>query len=611
MADNKRGTLYQSLNQIFNWSGVSPDAKLNDPNKAQIVIKGNSPDDIIRKGLEIQQKRDLQNKFFKTTERGFQKAMQYEAARLPAYMDFEGMEYYPIIASALDLFMEESTTIGDSGKMLSIYSQDGRIKYHLEELFYNILNVNVNLPFWIRNMPVKWDSIIPLLNGESITIKEISERLKKNPETELWTYSIQDKTKNVLPGKIIWCDLTRKNSEIIRVYLDNESYMETAPDHEFLMRNGTYKKAEDLKPKDSLMPFYTKISEAPLDDVIGYEKIYNPSSNHYKFTHGLIAHECCKDIEKEKLSNERYCTHHKDFNKLNNNPNNLLRMTIKEHVDYHWKHSAILKRKDVTEKRMKGIDKYLRSQERRDRMSEEMMGIYPKYFNDYNNSELHDKHNIIRKEAMLKHWSDENYRKKMKDKMELKLNNTCLNYIIRIIDRNKKYVSINKICKMLSNDNIFMELFKKTNSHIKKDLSRSMNTNTFSNLIFRFTGLLYQDFVLTINPDIADDEMFIRTKNIINAKAENEKNKLLNHKVLYIERIDIGEDVYCMEVVGPNNEQDRHNFPICGKDKDGKTNRNGVFVSNCKYGDNWILLYGERGEEQRFTIAGLARLTIR
>ena len=36
--------------------------------------------------------------------------------------DYEGMEFYPIISSALDLFMEEATTIGVNGNMLNIYS---------------------------------------------------------------------------------------------------------------------------------------------------------------------------------------------------------------------------------------------------------------------------------------------------------------------------------------------------------------------------------------------------------------------------------------------------------------------------------------------------------
>jgi len=89
--------------------------------------------------------------------------MQYEAARLPAYLDYEGMEYYPIIASALDLMMEEATTIGEDGKMLKIYSDKGRIKSHLEELFYDIINVNVNLPFWTRNLVKYGDNFVYML----------------------------------------------------------------------------------------------------------------------------------------------------------------------------------------------------------------------------------------------------------------------------------------------------------------------------------------------------------------------------------------------------------------------------------------------------------------
>lgn len=166
MADNKeKGTIFQRLNQFFDLDGFSfaPIEKGGDNTK--IIIKGNSPDDIKRKALEIEQQKKLQDKFFRTTDRGFQKALQYEAARLPAYIDYEGMEYYPIISSALDLFMEETTTIGPEGKMLNIYSNKERIKYLLEEFFYDIVNVNVNLPFWTRNL-VKYGDNFVLLYGE-------------------------------------------------------------------------------------------------------------------------------------------------------------------------------------------------------------------------------------------------------------------------------------------------------------------------------------------------------------------------------------------------------------------------------------------------------------
>jgi len=172
MADEgkKKMTVYQELNKMLNLDGFgyeesSAVAPVATPQKSKIIIKGNTPEEIHRKGLELEQKKELQSKFFRTTDRGFQKALQYEAARLPAYIDYEGMEYYPIISSALDLFMEEATTIGLNGKMLNIYSSKERIKLLLEEFFYDTVNVNVNLPFWVRNVCKYGDNFV-LLYGE-------------------------------------------------------------------------------------------------------------------------------------------------------------------------------------------------------------------------------------------------------------------------------------------------------------------------------------------------------------------------------------------------------------------------------------------------------------
>jgi intein/homing endonuclease len=105
MNDNK--TTYGKLKDFF-----SVDKSNNNVEKeTKIIIKGNSPADVQHKALELQQQRNVEKKFYKNVDHGYQKAMQYEAARLPAYLDYEGMEYYPLIASALDLFMEEATTI--------------------------------------------------------------------------------------------------------------------------------------------------------------------------------------------------------------------------------------------------------------------------------------------------------------------------------------------------------------------------------------------------------------------------------------------------------------------------------------------------------------------
>ena len=92
--EQKKGTIYQQLNQLLNLDGfgyadaqptVMPQSTPATSKETKVIIKGATPEEIKRKGLELEQKRELQNKFFRTTDRGFQKALQYEAARLPAY----------------------------------------------------------------------------------------------------------------------------------------------------------------------------------------------------------------------------------------------------------------------------------------------------------------------------------------------------------------------------------------------------------------------------------------------------------------------------------------------------------------------------------------------
>ncbi len=182
MADNKK-TVYTAINSYLSRdSGVTPQPISQQTNNRKIIIRGNSPQDVIKKGLEIQQKQELERKFTTSVNAGFQKTMQYEAARLPAYMDFEGMEYYPLIAAALDLFMEESTTINEHGKMLSIYSNKERIKTELENFFYNIVNINVNLPFWCRNMCKYGDNFVHILGERNKGITHIRQMVNYDME---------------------------------------------------------------------------------------------------------------------------------------------------------------------------------------------------------------------------------------------------------------------------------------------------------------------------------------------------------------------------------------------------------------------------------------------
>ena len=72
--------------------------------------------------------------------------------RMARYSDFSEMEYTPEIASALDIYSEESVSADEAGKTLHIYSDNSKIQQLLTELFYDTLNVEFNMSSWVRNL---------------------------------------------------------------------------------------------------------------------------------------------------------------------------------------------------------------------------------------------------------------------------------------------------------------------------------------------------------------------------------------------------------------------------------------------------------------------------
>ena len=72
--------------------------------------------------------------------------------RMARYSDFSEMEYTPEIASALDIYAEESVAADENGTTLHIYSENTKIREILNELFYDTLNVEFNMTAWVRNL---------------------------------------------------------------------------------------------------------------------------------------------------------------------------------------------------------------------------------------------------------------------------------------------------------------------------------------------------------------------------------------------------------------------------------------------------------------------------
>lgn len=183
-------------------------------------------------------------------------------------------------------------------------------------------------------LPVWKKTPIPLLDGRTITIEELSKEFKEGKEN--FVYSVQDNTKQIVPGKVVWCGKNYEAKNMIKVTLDDDTYCVMAPEHEVLMMDGSKKRADMLSVNDSVMPFYTKLDKKSEHLFDRYEKVYNPNSGKFEPTHRLVAQDLPKEIETYNT------VHHKDFDKYNNNPTNLL------WCDYH-KIYGDLDRKDLND----------------------------------------------------------------------------------------------------------------------------------------------------------------------------------------------------------------------------------------------------------------------
>ena len=85
---------------------------------------------------------------------------------VPGYKNFATDTIFshntPEISTALDIYSEESTTPNQDGYVLQIYSESKRIKSILADLFNNVLDININLPMWIRNTCKYGDNFVYL-----------------------------------------------------------------------------------------------------------------------------------------------------------------------------------------------------------------------------------------------------------------------------------------------------------------------------------------------------------------------------------------------------------------------------------------------------------------
>jgi DNA gyrase subunit B len=155
------------------------------------------------------------------------------------------------------------------------------------------------------------DTEVALVDGRSVSFEDLVKEARDNKKN--YCYTIKENG-GVGVAPIKNPRVTKKNVEVVEVVLDNGEKIKCTPDHLFMLRDGSYKKAEALTRNDSLMPFKEeffenddkKMKEAVVNynhRVIGVRKIHEKmdvydleveKTHNFALSSGVFVHNSAK-----------------------------------------------------------------------------------------------------------------------------------------------------------------------------------------------------------------------------------------------------------------------------------------------------------------------------
>ena len=101
-------------------------------------------------------------------------SLAYQQVRIDLFRDYDSMDMDPILSSALDIYADETTARNEFGQVLKIHHPDHEIKQVLENLFYDILNLEFNLWPWTRNLVKYGDFYLHLEIADQLGIINVA-----------------------------------------------------------------------------------------------------------------------------------------------------------------------------------------------------------------------------------------------------------------------------------------------------------------------------------------------------------------------------------------------------------------------------------------------------
>src|SRR4051794_8392921 len=96
------------------------------------------------------------------------------------------------------------------------------------------------------------DTLVPTVDGNSYPLGKLAQAGQ-----EVLIYAL-DANQKITVARAT-ARKTRENAALVRVLLDHGREIICTPDHEFMLRDGTYRQAQELTPGTSLMPYRAKI----------------------------------------------------------------------------------------------------------------------------------------------------------------------------------------------------------------------------------------------------------------------------------------------------------------------------------------------------------------
>jgi len=435
---------------------------------------------------------------------------------------------------------------------------------------------------------------VALVDGRRLSFKELVSEHNKGKAH--YCYTIK-KNGEIGVERILSPRATKSNAEVIRVVLDNGEGITCTPDHRFMLRDGSFIQAKDLKPRMSLMPLQRTFSEKKHRITIeGYEMVLDPRTHKWVFTH-LLA-------DRYNLGRRAYAEtrgshkHHIDFDKSNNDPPNITRLTSDEHLALHRDHAAAtLHTKEAIEK----CNKIKRSAAYRAKISQTMKELgavlsarakkqwedpaYKEYmvakFLDFFDRDPVYKARVLKMldEAQKSYWSKQENRKKQ-----------ALRVKAYFEARPALRENLSKIAKAQWRDGDLVAWRRETTKRQWTPAFREKRKAAYDRVYLQaslaFAKELYDKHGSIDRYDAERVARPKKNKNLVrrdtlvtrffggDEEALREAVKNFNHKVRRIERVSERMDVYDLEVPGT------HNFALAS----------GVFVHNS----------AKQGRDRRF-----------